>query len=1021
MITENEQFSLVEKFFKEKGPVNHQFDSYEYLVNVVMQKLFNECPSIKYNTEKTKYKASFGQVYIEKASFLDENNVVKKILPKEARERDITYNSTVSVDITEDFWEFDEKTNKIEKNNQIKHTKIPIMKIPCMVKSSKCNLYGLSDEELIREGECTNDPGGYFLINGKERALVTQERMNHNQVYIFENTDDKFPYVAEFRSMSEETGHSVLIEVKMTGDLKNILVSLPYMKKDVSVGAVFKALGFNSENIFKFIAPSSEVEQTLTHKLIRESAIYTSKKKALKYISLACQKIEDDEERMIVYTQQVIENELFPHMGICSNTEKAILLGDMINKLFRTALTDKAQKNNLEIDFVTRAFDDRDNVSLKRIEGPSLLIGDLLKMSLKRFVDNIKKYITGRQDIVTAIKRSNNAITSALHYSYATGNWSVQKNSYCLTEDTLVSLSNGTSRKIKNLNQEKVTLLSYNKNTQKLENDKQIDFIEQGTRKIIKLTFQDGKEIKCTPDHKFMVLQDDKKEPEWVEAQNIPLNCKCLFGPDFPEDIVGDDEKDWELISKWAKGSKTWKLDTPQEREKTLALVRILGFITSDGHLTKDGNTSYACIGSNYDLECFQNDYELLVGEKAKYSEQSIENSYGHQFLLRLNTKFTKYIQNFKIRGNKTKQSKKLPDFILDENCPKSILREYLGGLFGGDGHVPRLDYRKDRGHRANFSGVGFSWSAIEEHLPSLKNVFDQLQSILKRFDIDCYINGPSREKDNAPRYRLITESNTKFSERIGFRYCIHKAYKLSVVSCYWRMEENIKRQFSNTLSRVEDLYKTTGNTLSKSLEIAQEELKQKEYVMNEHYSLLNLNMIYDRRRKTDKRRSNENKLNLLTLKSEFGVQDGISMLEEMGCLKWFTWGGKNMENEKGIYVNGIKDLDLPYMTMRLVDKRDFGEEIVYDISVEKNPSFVANGCVVSNSRSGVSQVMSRLTYSAMISHLRRIIIPVGKEGKNVKIRQIHPTQVFFVDIIESSGSKVNLKVNSRKEFTSPV
>jgi DNA-directed RNA polymerase II subunit RPB2 len=47
--------------------------------------------------------------------------------------------------------------------------------------------------------------------------------------------------------------------------------------------------------------------------------------------------------------------------------------------------------------------------------------------------------------------------------------------------------------------------------------------------------------------------------------------------------------------------------------------------------------------------------------------------------------------------------------------------------------------------------------------------------------------------------------------------------------------------------------------------------------------------------------------------------------------------------------------------------------------------------------RSGVSQVLSRLTYGATLSHLRRIMIPIGKEGKNAKIRQIHPSQIMYI------------------------
>jgi hypothetical protein len=45
--------------------------------------------------------------------------------------------------------------------------------------------------------------------------------------------------------------------------------------------------------------------------------------------------------------------------------------------------------------------------------------------------------------------------------------------------------------------------------------------------------------------------------------------------------------------------------------------------------------------------------------------------------------------------------------------------------------------------------------------------------------------------------------------------------------------------------------------------------------------------------------------------------------------------------------------------------------------------------------RMGVSQVLSRLTFGATLSHLRRIVIPIGKEGKNAKIRQIHPSQIM--------------------------
>lgn len=416
--TEDDHFSVIEKYFAEKGPVYHQFESYESFVNHGLQKIFDETTSISVETKTSVYKATFGQVYFEKACITDEARTLNYLTPYEARLRDITYDAPVFVDIKEEFWE--KKGETMEKVNQLLHPKVFLLRLPVMVRSSRCNLYGLSAHECIEKGECENDPGGYFIVNGKERALICQERLNYNQVYLFESNSDKYPYVAEIRSMSEETGHSVLLKATVDKDFRNCCFSLPYMSKEVLAGTVFKALGFNNEEIARLINPSSHDEIKYTERLIRESVAYNTKEKAIKYISKSsAQKVEDSEERRIHYTTQVIENELFPHMGISTNLEKGILLGSMINKLFRVCLG-------------KRVHEDRDNVSIKRIEGPGVLLGDLFRMCLKRYCDNLKKYLEKRQDILTAISRTN-SITPAIKSPMASGNWCAQKNTYVRT------------------------------------------------------------------------------------------------------------------------------------------------------------------------------------------------------------------------------------------------------------------------------------------------------------------------------------------------------------------------------------------------------------------------------------------------------------------------------------------------------------------------------------------------------------------------------------------------------------
>ena len=84
------------------------------------------------------------------------------------------------------------------------------------------------------------DNGGYFIIKGKERVIVAQERVNYNIVYVFEQKmSSKNEHVAEIRSMSEETGHSVLTQVKISKN--EIVFSIPYIKQEISAGIIFKA------------------------------------------------------------------------------------------------------------------------------------------------------------------------------------------------------------------------------------------------------------------------------------------------------------------------------------------------------------------------------------------------------------------------------------------------------------------------------------------------------------------------------------------------------------------------------------------------------------------------------------------------------------------------------------------------------------------------------------------------------------------------------------------------------------
>ena len=415
-ISEDKVFSILRNYFSDEGFVHMQKQSYEDLINGYLQKIINEDPEIIVTPKKgQKFIAKFKEVNIDKPYIIEEDRTIKYITPNEARLRDIYYDATLCINI-ETF--LIEDGTIIESNIYNKHS---ICRLPIMIGTSKCNLFNKSKEEKIKAGECMYDEGGYFIIRGKERAIVAQERINYNIIYVFpQKSNGKFKHVAEIRSMSEETGHSILLQAKISNNNKNVFLSLPYIQHEIPAGIVFKALGFlDCEEIKNIISSSCPEMDKIIENIIRDSYSIDSKEKALEYIGQHAMHVIPKDKKA-TYAEQILDNELLPHLGVLSSSkERAFFLGFMINKLLKTALG-------------LRPTDDRDNISNKRVETTGILIGDIFRSLYKRWLRSLTPYLIKRPDIMVAISR-NNTITNGLRHCFATGNWGVNKNTYVRT------------------------------------------------------------------------------------------------------------------------------------------------------------------------------------------------------------------------------------------------------------------------------------------------------------------------------------------------------------------------------------------------------------------------------------------------------------------------------------------------------------------------------------------------------------------------------------------------------------
>lgn len=187
-----------------------------------------------------------------------------------------SYSAPLYVDITKTMIREDEDPQVTQ------HNKMFIGKIPIMLRSTYCLLSGLTDRDLTELNECPLDPGGYFIINGSEKVLIAQEKMATNTVYVFSKKDSKYSFTAEIRSCLEHSSRPTstmwvsMLSKGSQGGRKSaigqrIVGSLPYIRQEIPIMIVFRALGFVADRdilehiIYDFDDP--EMMEMVRHKI----------------------------------------------------------------------------------------------------------------------------------------------------------------------------------------------------------------------------------------------------------------------------------------------------------------------------------------------------------------------------------------------------------------------------------------------------------------------------------------------------------------------------------------------------------------------------------------------------------------------------------------------------------------------------------------------------------------------------------------------------------------------------------
>ena len=361
------------------------------------------------------------KIYINKPTIV-ENGEQRLLYPNEARLRDMTYQSEIFADILVKYNTKDLNTGEISTTSHL-FERVKIGAIPIMLHSNICVLNNQSYAVLREMGECHYDQGGYFIVNGKEKVIVAQERIATNRIFINKSKDDKFSYEGLIRCTSEEnplfpkTVHFYVYTDKPLKTLKDeqkeidkeknpnkkaaiiakqlnklekdkdkakqfpcaILIESPNIAKPIPLFWLFRAFGIESDyDILQHIVynvddPSNkEMLEFLRASIVNGNEMYTQDQ-VLNHLS------NYNKFKHIDKLIEILANDIFPNVGV-NFKKKAIFLGYVVNELVKVCLGAKKES-------------DRDSYIFKRVDISGFLIGNLFRDYYNQFKNKIRNKI----------------------------------------------------------------------------------------------------------------------------------------------------------------------------------------------------------------------------------------------------------------------------------------------------------------------------------------------------------------------------------------------------------------------------------------------------------------------------------------------------------------------------------------------------------------------------------------------------------------------------------------------------
>ncbi|MCW4036236.1 MAG: DNA-directed RNA polymerase subunit B [Candidatus Bathyarchaeota archaeon] len=401
ILTDEDYWGVMKAFFSEEGLVKQHLESYNEFVQNTLQQIIDEIQGIAIEVPGRTYNIKFGTIEVDEPRVVEVDGTVREVYPREARIRNLTYAAPLYLDIILN----DEGRESLECVN--------IGDIPIMVKSNLCLLSKHNPEELVRIGEDPDEVGGYFVVNGSERVIVSLEDLAPNRVLIEVDNRGSRP-VYRGKVFSTTVGFRARIEMalKAKGEM---VVSIPGVPVPVPFVVLMRALGVETDReVAEMVSLDTDILNELETSF-RDAASIQSIEEAILYIGnrVAFGQVR---EFRIKRAETIIDRNLLPHIGRDERDrlDKAIFLGEMASRI-------------IELKLGRRDEDDKDHLKNKRIKLAGPLLAELFRSAFWSLYRDMRyqfrRMSTRRKGVLISAAVRPGIISSRVQHALATGNW----------------------------------------------------------------------------------------------------------------------------------------------------------------------------------------------------------------------------------------------------------------------------------------------------------------------------------------------------------------------------------------------------------------------------------------------------------------------------------------------------------------------------------------------------------------------------------------------------------------------